>query len=659
MANTENKFLDATGLTYLIGKIKAADNANINRVYVGSCSTTASSQDKVATAETFPTVAYDDNGTTKYKPVTGTVVAIKYSVSNTCKLANITLNVNSTGAWPFYYNNAQLAEVSTANTAVAGYKNRYIYYMFNGTQWVWLTGSYDANSTYSAMTQAEIDAGTGTTGRTMTPERLRNNFYTESEVDTLLSKKLSAVELSPVVVYLGMEEATSEATAVEMGEEVASLWTEISNTYGGEDGGTLHTLLNTPAHKEDYGDSNTYGWTLYGFPFGGNCTYSFQVNWIDDNGTLKYYLTGPVTKILATQNDLASKANTSDLATVATSGDYDDLTNKPTIPTVPTFKTINSEAITGSGDIALQTPLTFDSTPTANSTNPVTSGGVYTAIQDATEFYKIPSADVTAILAAGMYHVVQDQTILNTACEAILTALKNNKRITWDYIDGYDVTNFVIVRSEYVEPSDDDKTVQLLCVYGSSSFAEVILTKSYSTSNWSASMGGRTLVPSVQGDGNAITDVNTTDGQFILNKGKTFLESESDPVFTASAAYGITSSNISTWNGKQDALVSGTNIKTVNGTTLLGSGNIDADDVVHGMLTENGFRTDGEWANSGGTWTYVVPLNGSVVTPNENKIYVDVTTNRIYRWKGSYVQIGGGDDVEMTTAEVDTMMTDE
>ena len=33
---------------------------------------------------------------------------------------------------------------------------------------------------------------------------------------------------------------------------------------------------------------------------------------------------------------LAAKANSADLATVATSGDYDDLTNKPTIPTVPT-----------------------------------------------------------------------------------------------------------------------------------------------------------------------------------------------------------------------------------------------------------------------------------------------------------------------------------
>jgi len=41
-----------------------------------------------------------------------------------------------------------------------------------------------------------------------------------------------------------------------------------------------------------------------------------------------------------TDSEMASallpKANSSDLATVATSGNYNDLSNKPTIPTVPT-----------------------------------------------------------------------------------------------------------------------------------------------------------------------------------------------------------------------------------------------------------------------------------------------------------------------------------
>ena len=43
---------------------------------------------------------------------------------------------------------------------------------------------------------------------------------------------------------------------------------------------------------------------------------------------------------------------------------------------------------------------------------------------------------------------------------------------------------------------------------------------------------------------------------------------------TASTTVHVTSSDKSTWNGKQDALVSGTNIKTVGGNSLLGSGNI-------------------------------------------------------------------------------------
>jgi hypothetical protein len=45
--------------------------------------------------------------------------------------------------------------------------------------------------------------------------------------------------------------------------------------------------------------------------------------------------------------------------------------------TTVNFKTLNNTSILGSGNIQLQTPLTFDTTPTANSANPVTSGGIY------------------------------------------------------------------------------------------------------------------------------------------------------------------------------------------------------------------------------------------------------------------------------------------
>lgn len=46
------------------------------------------------------------------------------------------------------------------------------------------------------------------------------------------------------------------------------------------------------------------------------------------------------------------------------------------------------------------------------------------------------------------------------------------------------------------------------------------------------------------GSGNAVTDISVSGHQITLTKGKTFLESETDPVFSASAAAGITSSDI-------------------------------------------------------------------------------------------------------------------
>ena len=87
----------------------------------------------------------------------------------------------------------------------------------------------------------------------------------------------------------------------------------------------------------------------------------------------------------------------------------------------------------------------------------------------------------------------------------------------------------------------------------------------------------------------------------ITSKGYITGYTESDPVFQASAASGISEQDISNWNnkldssaltpyytsaqtdnaisnatsGKQDTLVSGTNIKTINNQSLLGSGNIE------------------------------------------------------------------------------------
>lgn len=86
------------------------------------------------------------------------------------------------------------------------------------------------------------------------------------------------------------------------------------------------------------------------------------------------------------------------------------------------------------------------------------------------------------------------------------------------------------------------------------------LTRSYS--NGTVTISG--TIPTVPTNVSAFTN----DAGYITGY------TETDPIFTASAAYNISNSDITNWNGKQAALVSGTNIKTVNSTSLLGSGNV-------------------------------------------------------------------------------------
>ena len=111
---------------------KAAKSHGSHVAY-GTCSTAASTAAKV--------VSVSD---TSWELTTGCMVAIKFTTSNTA--GSVTLNVNSSGAYPIWYNNAEYTGTGNAYT---GYANRVTTYMFNGTHWVWIASSYDANNTYS------------------------------------------------------------------------------------------------------------------------------------------------------------------------------------------------------------------------------------------------------------------------------------------------------------------------------------------------------------------------------------------------------------------------------------------------------------------------------------------------------------------------------
>lgn len=91
---------------------------------------------------------------------------------------------------------------------------------------------------------------------------------------------------------------------------------------------------------------------------------------------------------------------------------YSPLTEKPKIDN-HTLQAGNNS----SSDLGLQTKLTFDSTPTENSTNPVTSGGVYTALgtkANSSDVYNKSAVD-TALGAKADKSTTYTKTEVDTA----------------------------------------------------------------------------------------------------------------------------------------------------------------------------------------------------------------------------------------------------
>ena len=105
------------------------------------------------------------------------------------------------------------------------------------------------------------------------------------------------------------------------------------------------------------------------------------VNIFTDADTLSATITGSgwdtIGDMGGLEAQLAAKADTADLAAVATSGSYDDLSDKPTIPPA----------------------VTIDSTITEDGTNPVTGGAIYTALAGKADVGDIPTGLLQSVFS--------------------------------------------------------------------------------------------------------------------------------------------------------------------------------------------------------------------------------------------------------------------
>ena len=199
------KYLDYNGLSYLWGKIKSKFlMGNSGGVFYGTCSTAAGTVAKVVECDDF----------TSDNLKAGAIIIVTFTATNSGAVGSLTLNVNSTGAKHIkYINNGTLGNLSSAGYLKANVEYPFYY---DGTNWVcW----FNVNSTYSALSEADMKAGTATASRLISAARLKQAVEYHAPVtsvngstgDVTVTVPIATSDLendgdgvSPFVTYSGM-----------------------------------------------------------------------------------------------------------------------------------------------------------------------------------------------------------------------------------------------------------------------------------------------------------------------------------------------------------------------------------------------------------------------------------------------------------------------
>lgn len=355
-----------------------------------------------------------------------------------------------------------------------------------------------------------------------------------------------------------------------------------------------------------------------------------------------------VTTIGYINTKLANYVQSSDLATVATTGDYDDLSNKPTIPTVGNGTITFTQGGVTKGTITTNqsgnTTIALDVGGGAvDSVNGQTGTVVLTAsdvgaLADTTTIPSktsdltndsgfitgITSSDVTTALGYTPYNSTNPSGYITSSAlngyatetwvgnQGYLTGITSSDVITALTYTPYNGTtnpNGYITSADL--PTNYVTTDTAQNISGRKTFLgeKAIYFKQSATSNKlgftlynpsNSELGAFEYRPSTIGT-SALLNINTSyanDCYVGFRYWGTAVNIVAPKVATAGNYYipthitdgntTVTASNTGTVNistllpdisTKQDTLVSGTNIKTINNTSLLGSGNIDTDNI--------------------------------------------------------------------------------
>lgn len=164
-AGTWQQWKEFATVENLPTKISDLSNTSGGFVTYCTCTTAAGTAAKVVTI---------DSGDTNWVLRKGSIIAVKFTNTNTA--SNVTLNVNNTGAKSIYYN---ISVNTGSSSTIFGYANRVVFYLYDGTNWVWISDSrHDGNDNTYTTAYCSTAAGTAAKTASMTGYVLTANRYT-------------------------------------------------------------------------------------------------------------------------------------------------------------------------------------------------------------------------------------------------------------------------------------------------------------------------------------------------------------------------------------------------------------------------------------------------------------------------------------------------
>lgn len=330
------------------------------------------------------------------------------------------------------------------------------------------------------------------------------------------------------------------------------------------------------------------------------------------------------------------------------------------------IKTINSTSLLGSGDISVQAPLTFDSTPTANSTNPVTSGGVYNALDKVKQITPATTDTELPLLLAGtnpaLYPVGAEEDIQTTYAK-LEPRLKVNASTATLYANIFNGTSFTgtaaratadangdTITTTYAKLTDlvDEKVAQtkLNSTDSSTNIAYPLLLANNANPNGTAAGSNYSGITYNPRDNSGTLKITTNQTSSLTPPTKYTTISPTSIVFTEegkpSVTGSITRTNYTGTAAQATADGSGNNIVNTYATkTELEDANPIV--LIDHWTNDPNLAVDATGLADGVFWydqynnTLKVCQNNNWVsaTPAIRKLYINVSANEIWRYNGT------------------------